>query len=305
MAGPGHYGAVEAHGAQAGSARRHRRSAVAGHGCQHGVNCAAILCGPIVHGHPPSVPEHQRQQQPQGRANQVAAVADTTGSATARGAFGARPAACRAGRSSSRTRSVRAGTNRRPVSVARQAGWHHQRATTRPRWSRRMRCDTADGVTWKTAAKGKGSKLPSRTTAASAPRRHSPHRFSFYICFSSKARQFHGLSPGKLTPHVDCRRSPLLPFPMFLQDLSLTGLIVAIGAQNAFVLRARTCCASTVGAVVLFCAWPTPRSHRRRRAGMGRPGRPPAAHAQHWRWVRCSWPCMAAGAAAPRAGRRG
>ena len=48
--------------------------------------------------------------------------------------------------------------------------------------------------------------------------------------------------------------TPSLAFPVFAQGLALSlGLIVAIGAQNAFVLRQGLRC-EHVGSVVLFCA---------------------------------------------------
>ena len=47
---------------------------------------------------------------------------------------------------------------------------------------------------------------------------------------------------------------PSLAFPVFVQGLALSlGLIVAIGAQNAFVLR-QGLRREHVGSVVLFCA---------------------------------------------------
>ena len=53
-----------------------------------------------------------------------------------------------------------------------------------------------------------------------------------------------------MTPHA----TALLAFPVFVQGLALSfGLIVAIGAQNAFVLR-QGLRREHVGSVVLFCA---------------------------------------------------
>jgi hypothetical protein len=90
--------------------------------------------------------------------------------------------------------------------------------------------------------------------------------------------------------HHEPSATASLAFPVFVQGLALSlGLIVAIGAQNAFVLR-QGLRREHVGSVVLFCALADACSSPRACWAWRRPWGRARAWRARWRWrARLSW----------------